>query len=174
MPRSILISSDSHIIEPPDLWLDRIDRAFRDRAPRVVREEKGDWWVIDGKRSMSFLGVQTGDRFEKEASELIIEAHFDAVRPAAYDPKRYVAENLEDGVEASILYPSEALLVYGIPDSALCSAAMRAYNDYIAEFCSADPLRQRVSSATASLGSSTLRSATPLSRSGSSRQNSAM
>ena len=141
MPRSILISSDSHIIEPPDLWLERIDRRFLDRAPRVVREEKGDWWVIDGKRSMSFLGVQTGNRFEKDASELIIEAHFDAVRPAAYDPKRYVAENLEDGVEASILYPSEALLVYGIPDSALCSAAMRAYNDYIAEFCSADPLR---------------------------------
>ena len=139
--RSILISSDSHVIEPPDLWTERIDRAYRERAPRVVREEKGDWWVIDGKRSMSFLGVQTGDRFEKDASELIIEAHFENVRPAAYDPKRFVEENRQDGVEASVLYPSEALLVYGIPDSGFCSAAMRAYNDYIAEFCSEDPLR---------------------------------
>lgn len=141
MTRPFFVSSDSHIIEPPDLWLERIDRAFRDRAPHVVREEKGDWWVIDGKRSMSFLGVQTGDRFEKDSSELIIEAHFESVRPAAYDPKRYVEENRQDGVEASVIYPSEALLVYGIPDPALCSAAMRAYNDYIADFCAEDPLR---------------------------------
>ena len=28
-----LISSDSHIIEPPDLWTQRIDRAFTARAP---------------------------------------------------------------------------------------------------------------------------------------------
>lgn len=141
MPRPILISSDSHVIEPPDLWTERIDRRYRDRAPRVVREEKGDWWVIDGKHSMSFLGIQTGDRFEKDSSELVIEAHFEDVRPAAYDPKRYVEENRQDGVEASVVYPSEAMLVYGIPDSGLCSASMRAYNDYIADFCHEDPLR---------------------------------
>ncbi len=136
-----LISSDSHIVEPPDLWTERIDREFRERAPRVVREPTGDWWTIDGKRSMSFLGVQTGDRFEKDATELVIEARFEDVRPAAYEPRRYVEENLGDGVAASVLYPSEALLAYSISDSALCSATMRAYNDYIAEFCSEDPLR---------------------------------
>jgi predicted TIM-barrel fold metal-dependent hydrolase len=141
MTRPILISSDSHIIEPPDLWTERIDPAFRDRAPRVVREESGDWWMIDGQRSMSFLGVQTGDRFEKDATELIIEARFEDVRPAAYDPARYIEENRGDGIEASVLYPSEALLAYSIPDSALCSATMRAYNDFIADFCSEDPLR---------------------------------
>lgn len=141
MAGSILISSDSHIIEPPDLWTERIDRTYRDRAPHVVREEKGDWWVIDGKHSMSFLGIQTGDRFEKASSELVIEAHFEDVRPAAYDPKMYVEENREDGIAASVIYPSEAMLVYGIPDSGLCSASMRAYNDYIADFCQADPLR---------------------------------
>ena len=61
-----MISSDSHIIEPPDLWTDRIDKEFADRAPRVQREGTSDWWYIDGKKSMSFLGVQTGDRFEKD------------------------------------------------------------------------------------------------------------
>ena len=28
-----LLSSDSHIIAPPDLWTHRIDRAFTARAP---------------------------------------------------------------------------------------------------------------------------------------------
>ena len=141
MARFGLISSDSHVVEPPDLWTRRIERRFRERAPRVEREAGGDWWYIDGKRSMSFLGVQTGDRFHKDATELIIEARFEGVRPGAYDPHRFVAENLEDGVVGSVLYPSEGLLAYGIPDSALCSAVMAAYNDHIAEFCAAEPRR---------------------------------
>lgn len=137
-----MVSSDSHIIEPPGLWTERIDAAFRGREPRVERDEQGkDWWTIDGKRSMSFLGVQTGDRFEKDATELITAASFDEVRPGAYDPALYVEENVQDGVMGSVIYPSEALLAYSIPDSALCSATMRAYNDYIAEFCRHDPDR---------------------------------
>jgi predicted TIM-barrel fold metal-dependent hydrolase len=138
-----LISSDSHVVEPPDLWTTRIERRFRERAPRVQREPEGDWWYIDGKRSMSFLGVQTGDRFHKDATELIISARFEQVRPAAHDPHAFVAENLEDGVVGSVLYPSEGLLAYGIPDSELCSAVMAAYNDFIAEFCAAEPRRLR-------------------------------
>ena len=33
-----VISADSHIMEPPGLWAERIDRAFHDRAPRVIDE----------------------------------------------------------------------------------------------------------------------------------------
>ena len=136
-----MISSDSHIIEPPDLWLERIAPAFRERAPRVVAEDGGDWWYIDGKRSMSFVGIQTGERFDRDASELRTEGTFQDVRPAAYDPSRYIEEKLQDGVAGSVLYPSEALLAFSIPDSALCSATMHAYNDFIAEFCSEDRRR---------------------------------
>jgi hypothetical protein len=34
-----LISADSHIVEPPDLYIKRIDARFRDRAPRLERLE---------------------------------------------------------------------------------------------------------------------------------------
>ena len=30
-----LLSSDSHIVEPADLWLTRMDKKWRDRAPRI-------------------------------------------------------------------------------------------------------------------------------------------
>jgi hypothetical protein len=30
------ISGDGHVTEPTDLWLTRMGRRFRDRAPRVV------------------------------------------------------------------------------------------------------------------------------------------
>ena len=141
MPLEALVSSDSHIVEPPDLWTSRMRGDFAERAPRVVSEDTGDWWYIDGKRSMSFLGVQTGDRFEKDARELIIEARWEDVRAGAHDPRAFIEENAGDGVVASVVYPSEALLTYAIPDTELCSATMAAYNDFIAEFCSEDPAR---------------------------------
>ena len=31
-----LISADSHVNEPGDLWVERIDKPFRARAPHVV------------------------------------------------------------------------------------------------------------------------------------------
>ena len=34
-----LISADSHIVEPPDLYTKRIEPRFRDRAPRLERLE---------------------------------------------------------------------------------------------------------------------------------------
>ena len=44
-----IISADSHITEPPNAYIDNIDPAFRDRAPRVEHDEKlGDVYVIDG------------------------------------------------------------------------------------------------------------------------------
>ena len=33
-----IISADSHITEPANTYLDHIDPAFRDRAPRLDRE----------------------------------------------------------------------------------------------------------------------------------------
>jgi hypothetical protein len=38
----LVLSSDSHVFEPPNLWQTRIDAAFRDRAPRIERIDGGD------------------------------------------------------------------------------------------------------------------------------------
>jgi len=43
-----LISSDSHVNEPPDLWVDRVPAALRDRAPRIEHLDQGDTWVVEG------------------------------------------------------------------------------------------------------------------------------
>jgi predicted TIM-barrel fold metal-dependent hydrolase len=136
-----MISSDSHIVEPPDLWEGRMPAELADRGPRVVSEDDGDWWYIDGKKTMSFLGIQTGDRFLKDADELRTSAAFDEVRSAAYDPAQYIAENETDGVWGSVIYPSQGLVIFGIPASDVVTASMRAYNDWIAEFCSEDMTR---------------------------------
>ena len=57
-----LVSADSHIVEPPDLWLKRIDRRYRDRAPRLVIEDDADYYVCEGaiseKASIGLLAAQ--------------------------------------------------------------------------------------------------------------------
>ena len=109
-----MISSDSHIIEPPDLWDGRVPE-LGDRGPRVVSEADGDWWYVDNKKTMSFIGIQTGDRFVKRADELRTSAFFGDVRPAAYDPVAYLAENETDGVWGSVIYPSQGLVLFSVP-----------------------------------------------------------
>ena len=65
-----IISADTHIVEPPDLFEERMDHRFRDRAPRlnVTKNEDGvnhHAWFVEGKL-MAPLGVtvQTGRRFD--------------------------------------------------------------------------------------------------------------
>ena len=47
--KSLMISADSHVTEPPNTYIDNIDPAYRDRAPKMIDHEKlGDVFVIDG------------------------------------------------------------------------------------------------------------------------------
>jgi len=135
-----IISSDSHIIEPPDVWAP-LQAQLGDRAPRVISADDGDWWYVDGKKTMSFLGINVGKRFEVDSHELRTSGRFTDVTAGASDPARYVSENESDGVWASVIYPSQGLVLYAVPSTDVATLAMRRYNDWIAEFCSHAPDR---------------------------------
>ena len=53
----LVLSSDSHVFEPPDLWKTRIDAAFRDRAPRIQRIDGADQIVIESDQVLSGIGL---------------------------------------------------------------------------------------------------------------------
>ena len=139
-----IISSDNHVFELPDLWESRIEAKFRDRAPRIHREEDGDWWYCDGKKltgaGFGFAGAQTGRRFE-EAEKLTHGDVFENIRPGGYIPEEQIKDMDLDGVDVSILYPTAGLQLYKIPDGLLLTAMFRTYNDWVAEFCAAYPNR---------------------------------
>jgi len=137
-----VLSSDSHVFEPPDLWATRIDRAFRDRAPRIHRINGADQIVIEGNQVLSGIGLilNAGARFE--APETISgRGRLDDVPRGGYDPEQHLADMRLDGVMGEVLYPSQGLFYFRVKDSALMSAIFRAYNDWLAEFCRADPSR---------------------------------
>src|SRR5262245_16198517 len=139
---ALILSSDSHVFEPPDLWQTRIDRAFRDRAPRMQRIDGGDQIVVEADQVLSGIGLisNAGARFE--APETISgNARFEDVHRGGYDPDQHLADMRLDGVAGEVLYPSQGLFYFRVADPALMSAIFRAYNDWLAEFCRTDLAR---------------------------------
>ena len=135
-------SSDSHIIEPADLWEKRIDPKFRDRAPHLVHEEDMDQWYCDGV-PFGVIGdnQQAGLRYEAPEKLTLGGSMADAPM-GGLDPHVHVKEMDVDGITGGVLYPSQGLTLWDrIPASDLLSAIFRAYNDYIGEFCQPYPDR---------------------------------
>ena len=141
MPEYRLISSDSHIIEPEDLWQERIDRRYKDRGPRLLHEAETDQWVCDGLMFGVIGGnQQAGLRFETP-EKLTDEGSMATVPLGGLDPNEHVKDMDLDGVAAGVLYPSQGLTLFSVPATDVLSAAFRAYNDYLAEFCAPYPDR---------------------------------
>jgi predicted TIM-barrel fold metal-dependent hydrolase len=141
-----VISADSHIVEPPDLYESRIEPKFRSRAPRMERHrtrtgQEYDAWYLDGVR-VGTIGsvIQAGRRFEDPGSIDFLGVWED-VRKAAYEPHAMLEELEADGVWGACLQPSQGLFWYRLPDSELLSALCRAYNVWITDFCRAAPGR---------------------------------
>lgn len=138
----LVLSSDSHVFEPADLWQTRIDTAFRDRAPRIERIDGADQIVVEADQVLSGIGLisNAGARFE--APETIsAQGRMEDVHSGGWDPAQHLADMALDGVSGEVLYPSQGLFYFRLADSALMSAIFRAYNDWLAEFCRADPAR---------------------------------
>ncbi|HSZ94490.1 MAG TPA: hypothetical protein VK822_34495, partial [Acetobacteraceae bacterium] len=138
----VILSSDSHVFEPPDLWQTRIDAPFRDRAPRIQRIDGADQIVVEADQILSGIGLisNAGARFE--APETIsAQGRFEEVLRGGYDPEQHLKDMELDGVAGEVLFPSQGLFYFRMADTALMSAIFRAYNDWIAEFCRTDPNR---------------------------------
>ena len=137
-----LISGDSHINEPPDLWSKRIAAEFRDRAPRMEHLEQGDGWIIEGALDPINFGANCNVGLPPEQRPAWIR--WEDVRPGGYDPAARLGEQDQDGVDAEILYPTPRISnqqFFNTDDHAFHIASIRAYNDWLSEYASYDPER---------------------------------
>ena len=138
-----VISSDGHVFEPADLWKPRMKPEFRDRAPYVGRMENGgDAWFCDGHLLVEAVtgGSQAGLRFDTP-EQLSYADTMDMQRPGGWDPDEHVKDMDIDGIDMEIIYPTAGDNAYRVEDSLLLDDICRAYNDWIAEFCSTHPDR---------------------------------
>lgn len=136
-----VISADSHVCEPPGCFVDHIDAAYRDRAPRMVRDEKlGDVFRIEGSKQAVPLSLASGAG--KKPEELSAKgAVFEKLHRGGWDPEARIGDQDRDGIAAEVIYPSVGMELCNIPDLDLKHACMRAYNRWLAEFCAPYPAR---------------------------------
>ena len=147
----ILVSTDDHIIEPPDMFEGRLPAKYADRAPRVVGDSKiGFNWVFDGVEAKQLaLAATAGRGVGGKAQELHEEPKsFEEIRPGTYNVHERIKDMDANGVLGSLNFPSfprfsGALFAeVGQKDSDLGLAVVRAYNDWhIDEWCGAYPDR---------------------------------
>jgi predicted TIM-barrel fold metal-dependent hydrolase len=130
-----LISVDDHVLEPPDLWQKRVPKAMRDKAPRLVRDDAGEWWEYDGKRVPTpGLSAMAG-KSKREFSPLPVT--YAEMRPGCYDAAARVRDMDEAGILASLCFPSFPRFCGQVfaegTDKELGLACIRAYNDWMIE-----------------------------------------
>ena len=137
-----IISSDSHVFEPADLWTSQAEPRFGDRAPLIVNLEDRDSWFCEGRKVCDLnLATQPGVRFE--APETLSREHrLEEVLPGGYIPEEHIRDMGIDGVDAEVLFPTIGFMMYNVVmDSELLSSLFRTYNDWLTEFCDVSPDR---------------------------------
>jgi len=128
-----LISADSHVTEPPGCYLDRIDPAFRDRAPRVMTDtDGGDVFVIDGMPGSVPVGIIAAAGIDPRDIKKG-ETKFADLHKGGWDGKARIADQERDGIAAEIIYPSVGMVICNHPDADYKQACMWAYNNWLAE-----------------------------------------
>ena len=155
-----IISVDDHVVEPPDLWTERLPKKYLDRGPRVVRDsakfhfeggvfsyERGvddgepcDWWLYDDlvypfPKLSAAIGFENLD---------VTPTTFDEIRPGCWIQKDRLADMDANHTDASICFPNtlprfcgQAFLERADKDLAL--VCVQAYNDWLVdEWCAGD------------------------------------
>ncbi|HEV7761909.1 MAG TPA: amidohydrolase family protein, partial [Acidimicrobiales bacterium] len=153
-----IISVDDHVVEPPNVWMDRLPSKYRDVGPRIVRapmaetslaggvwrNEMGtegppvDWFLYeDLKWPHTRINASVG-----MAREDITMAGmtYDEMRPGCYDPAARLDDMDTNWVEASLCFPSFPRFCgqtfHEAADTELAMLCVKAYNDWMVdEWC---------------------------------------
>jgi len=158
-----IISVDDHVIEPPDLWSNRLPKKFLDRGPRIVRErgrfglkpgggfgwvqaddgEVGDIWYYDDV-AVPLMKTMAAVSYPDEAMDLATVGTFDQLRPGCWKQKERLEDMAANHMDASICFPNTLPRFCGQTfmerdDKELALLCVKAYNDWmIDEWCAGD------------------------------------
>ena len=113
-----MVSCDSHVNEPANLWRERLDAQYRDRLPRIEVDENGVKWQVSEGMQRSRLLEDHLEGEDKERSK------------AGADPVQRLKDMERDGVDAEIMFPNKGLAMWATPDPQFAMAQCRIYNDW--------------------------------------------
>ena len=122
------VSADSHVTEPPEVWTDRLDTEFRDRAPILAHPPgMGATIVIDpgtdAEQQVPFGRIAAAGRVLQGGED---GWSWDELHPGGYDAVARIEEQIQDGIAAEVIYPSVGMMLCNHPDLAYKKACFDA------------------------------------------------
>lgn len=133
------IDPDLHVFEPADLWQRYIEPEFLDRAPVGSTSFPNDMLMMhEGKVIARYDIETTHNSYSPERMHRYQEFH-----ARHFDPGVELEAMDTEGIDMAVLYPTRGFYAIGkeYDDDALAAAVARAYNNWLAEYCSADTSR---------------------------------
>ena len=141
-----IISADGHIdlpCLPTDLFTSAAPAQLRERVPHVIEREDGRVWITGDGTYLGHVGGvgphgaprsrHTSPRIERMAEQGLYEDQERGVMRTTIPELR--AKDMElDGVVGEVLY-GILLTVESLKDPEAAGVVVRAYNDFLAEFC---------------------------------------
>lgn len=127
MAKEFVVSGDSHVVEPIDLFTERLPKNMRDRALRQTEFELDEPLVPGGHtvfRTVHAPGYEgwTVSRYRQHTGPT-----------PDWDPQQIMRDMDRDGVDATVLFSNFALFVTYTDDHETAIAHTRVYNDWLAE-----------------------------------------
>jgi len=126
--------ADAHICEPPAVWEEYCDPAFRERVLRAG-------FTDEGKDVLYANGEATG----ASAAPACIPGQYanpdvtwNDIVPGSYDPAERLKVMDDEGLDAALMFPSIHLLSGDIRETDVAMANARAYNRWMADFVTED------------------------------------
>jgi predicted TIM-barrel fold metal-dependent hydrolase len=153
-----IISVDDHVVEPPNVWTDRLPAKYRDVGPRVVRApvkeitfvggrftpvigDRGDdgpladWWFYEDLRR-PLVRVDSAVGVDRDHVTMTGITYED-MRPGSYDVKARLADMDLNWTEASLCFPTFPRFCgqtfTEAKDRELALLCIKAYNDWMVE-----------------------------------------
>jgi hypothetical protein len=137
----VIVSADSHVMEPADLWTERVSADLRDIAPQVRKNEDAPGYSFHAPTlPPSTVAGAWAAGLTVTSQEHLEKAGYESARPSGWD--RGTAEGPRRRRRARRSAVRDAgMRLYRMTDAALQQEFFRVYNDWLAEFCAYDPQR---------------------------------
>ena len=116
-----MVSADTHVNEPGDLWKTRIEERYRERLPgTIVGGDGAKYQKTEGFRPIRLRDI----KFDGEDSERHMAGH---------TPEQRLSDHLRDGIDYEVMFPNKGLTIWATPDAEFSQAMCRVYNDWAFE-----------------------------------------
>jgi len=156
----LILDSDLHMMEPDDLWVRYLDEPYRANPPRFfgaqqqrLAENSVDKSNADTIEGMEVQGLAipahgksptaAASRRELQRRSWAGHPHFAVARARGFDPASTLTAMDIEGIDVAVMYGTRGrqILCHDDLPPDYAAALARAYNNWAADYCKADPRR---------------------------------